>query len=104
MQDQWTQSRLEELHNALMSAFPSIGELERFTSIFLETPLDSITPYFNNTLDRVVFDLIQWARKEGRIGELLTAALRANPYNLKTNEVFRKFEDESSNQSSNRWG
>jgi hypothetical protein len=73
-----------ELHEALLSAFPTSAGLEQLTSLRLDTSLASITK--GGAQPALVLDLIQWAEAHGSVAELVVAALAENPGNpdLKT--------------------
>ena len=73
---------VQELQNALLSAF-SADELTRLVRIGLNENLDDHTSGGGQT--QVVFDLITWADRVGRLGELVTAAQEQNPGNAALN-------------------
>jgi len=69
-------TELSNLHDALMSAFPSRGSLARLIRYGLNESLDAIA--HGNQSD-LVFDTITWAHSSGRLDELIDAALAACP-------------------------
>jgi endonuclease G, mitochondrial len=74
-----TGKQREKLQLALLSAFPRRGNLEQFVSFSFNERLDELVEGGNYR--KVVFDLIEWARSEGRLEELITGAYTANPGN-----------------------
>ena len=57
---------IQELRDAIVSAFPDKGSLEMMVSIQLDENLDEIAG--GNTLKEVVFNLIfKWAKPQGRV-------------------------------------
>jgi S1-C subfamily serine protease len=74
----------EALSGALISAFPKPASLSQLTSYGLDVNLDAVTT--PGPLKDRVFELIEWSRSEGRLGELYAEALLRNPGNsaLKT--------------------
>lgn len=71
--------RLQQFHKALLSAFPTPGELKRMVSFKLDENLDAIAGGGNYL--EVVSNLIEWAKAQGRLEKLLTAAREHNPGN-----------------------
>jgi hypothetical protein len=69
----------EQLHRALLSAFPSRSELKQMVDFGLDQNLDQITSAGN--LDQTVFELIKWAETRSQERALILAAYRANPGN-----------------------
>jgi hypothetical protein len=78
-----TQQR-KQLYNALLSAFPARSDLARMIGFGLNENLDAIAG--GTSLSDTVFNLIQWATAQGRLEDLINAALSDNPGNpaLKT--------------------
>lgn len=70
---------LKKLHNALLSAFPDREVLAQMVAFELSEQLNYITGGSN--LSNTVFELIEWARAQGRLGELIQSARRHNPGN-----------------------
>lgn len=68
-----------ELHDALLSAFPSYSTLVRMVRYSLDENLEMIAS--GGSLQDVVFQLIVWAESRGQLDELLAGALRENPRN-----------------------
>jgi nucleoside phosphorylase len=70
----------EQLHKALLTAFPSRLDLKRMVDFGLDQNLDSIVS--NSNLDHAVFELIKWAEAQGKVSELIRAAYQANSGNV----------------------
>jgi hypothetical protein len=70
---------VKELQGALLAAFPKPDELRQMTLFVLNRSLDQITPEGN--LANRVFALIQWARAQGRLNELVDGAHAMNSGN-----------------------
>src|SRR5579871_1353886 len=75
----FTTEQFKQLYQALLSAFPNVGELKIFARTELGQDLDQIAG--GNTLAEVVFALIQWADAEGRSDELVRLANQKKPKN-----------------------
>jgi hypothetical protein len=74
----WTHPRWIALKDAIIDAFPTWDDLAKMVRFGLGERLEAIVQRGN--LNTVVFSLVDdWARPRGRRGELLTAALAANP-------------------------
>jgi nucleoside phosphorylase len=71
----------EQLHKALLSAFPSRSDLQQMVDFGLDTNLDTIVSYSN--LAHSVFELINWADAHDKIGELIRASYKANNGNAR---------------------
>ena len=71
-----TGKQIERLCDALLAAFDR-GELEQLTRIDLEESLEAIAG--SGKLSAVVFELVTWAQRTGRVGDLLTAAQSRRP-------------------------
>lgn len=69
------------LHAALLSAFPQHLDLKRAVFYGMEVNLDEVAGGQN--LSGTVFSLVEWARSVGRLDELVAAAKRENPGNVK---------------------
>src|SRR5262245_60634104 len=68
-----------KLRAALIDAFPRKDDLREMLDFELDLNLDAIADGEN--LERVTFNLITRFEREGRLGELVAAALRAVPGN-----------------------
>lgn len=68
------------LREALIDAFPSWGDLAIMVSDQLDERLGVVTAQ-SNDLEQVAFDLIEWVRARGRVGDLVVGARNANPGN-----------------------
>lgn len=69
---------IQELQDALLSAF-SADELTRVVRINLDENLDAIAG--DDNLSQIVFELITWADRRGRLDELIRGASNVNPRN-----------------------
>ncbi|MCC2667594.1 MAG: hypothetical protein K0Q72_65, partial [Armatimonadetes bacterium] len=68
---------IQQLHAALLSAFPKRSDLERMLRFELDARLDEITDVGN--LNDTVFRVIEWAEANGRIHDLIRGARNQNP-------------------------
>jgi 5'-methylthioadenosine/S-adenosylhomocysteine nucleosidase len=80
-------SQIQQLSEALLSAFPEPAALARMVRTGLDETLDAISSA--GSLSTVVSDLIEWAEGEGRIADLLDAARMESPDNPELAEVAR---------------
>ena len=71
-----TGKQIERFCDALIAAFDR-SELEQLTRIDLEEDLEAIVGSGKRNV--VVFELVTWAQRTGRVGDLLTAAQRRRP-------------------------
>jgi energy-coupling factor transporter ATP-binding protein EcfA2 len=67
-----------QFSDALLSAFPTPGDLERMVAFGMDA---NITTFANGNLSELVFRLVQWAEAQGRLEELVHAAYSNNPKN-----------------------
>ena len=74
----------QQLHAALLSAFPTRGELTQMVRFALSENLDTIA---TGNLSDVAFALIRWAEARGKLPALLDGALSRNPGNLELQEA-----------------
>ena len=72
-------TQLQQILNALISAYPNISALERMVRFGLNENLQSIAG--GSSLTDVVFQLISWAQAQGRLEELVREAYQQNPGN-----------------------
>lgn len=82
-----TTEQSEELHQAVLRAFPTPADLARVVRHKLGRNINEITP--NGTLSDVVVSLITWLESRNLIDEFITGARADNP----GNEELRQFED-----------
>jgi hypothetical protein len=68
--------KFKELHTALRSAFPSVGDLRLMVRVGLEANLDDIS--IRSNLQEIVQDLISWAEQRDEVEKLVTAARKEN--------------------------
>lgn len=71
--------QVRQLMQALTRAFPNVDDLEKVTRFGLDKNLAEIS--VRNSLDDIVFDLIEWAEAQGRVIELVDAACSESPGN-----------------------
>ncbi|MEM9923344.1 MAG: COR domain-containing protein [Cyanobacteria bacterium P01_D01_bin.50] len=81
--------KLRELHNAITSAYPEKTNLEMMLFYELNQNLDAIAT--GDNMKAVVFKLIQWAESQGRLKELVEAALEYNPGNIELQRISKYF-------------
>src|SRR5437588_9473860 len=74
----------QQLHDALLGAFPTRSALEQMVDYGLDENLNKIAG--NSNLSDAVFELIRWAKARDRIEELIRAALQVNWRNSKLRE------------------
>ena len=72
-------SQYQQLHSALLSAFPSHSSLAQMLRFGMDQSLAEIASGGN--LSNAVFSLIEWATAQGRIAELIVSARAANARN-----------------------
>jgi Effector-associated domain 1/TIR domain len=82
-----TPAECEELKQALMSAFPTPGELQQVVAFKLGKNLSVIAE--GNSYSEIVFNLIQWTRAHEKMDSLLIGARQMNPGNSRL-RVFEK--------------
>lgn len=68
----------KQLHQALLSAFPSLTTLNQLLSLGMDQNLAAIA---QGNLSDSVLQVLQWAEAMGRVDELISAASEANPGN-----------------------
>jgi hypothetical protein len=81
---------IEDIINALLSAFTSRDDLRKMIRIQMDEHLDEIAN--GNTLRILAFNLVDWAEQKGRVGDLVTSALNENPGNPDLQELAKRFE------------
>ncbi|MBW4599877.1 MAG: AAA-like domain-containing protein [Calothrix sp. FI2-JRJ7] len=75
----------KELQNALIDAFPNIATLEQMFEYELDKSLRAIVG--EGSLQEIVFKLIQAAKSQGWVEDLVRAAYNDNPGNLKLKAI-----------------
>ncbi len=70
---------MEQLSEALRSAFPCFSDLEQVVAFKLDTSLREIVAPAG--LRQVAFELIIWAESQGRLAELIRSAHAYRPGN-----------------------
>jgi hypothetical protein len=83
-----TSSQFKQLHDALLSAFPTVVSLKQMVRFELDENLDEIAGGQN--LSEKVFNLIDWAEAQRRTEELIKGACNHNP----SNPVLQQFMQE----------
>jgi hypothetical protein len=68
-----------QLRDALVSAFPSVQALAEMVSFGLDENLSALTTA--DGLNAAAFGLVEWARGQGRLDELVRVAYQANSGN-----------------------
>lgn len=71
--------QVRQLAEALTSAFPRKSDLERLIRYGLDRSLSEIAG--GDTVSEIVFQVIEWAEAQGRVADLITAAIAENPRN-----------------------
>jgi hypothetical protein len=72
--------QIGEIQEALLDAFPARDDLRMMVRIELDEKLEAIADGSNQRV--VIFNLISWAERTGRIDDLVQGALRQNQGNL----------------------
>ena len=80
--------QLERVHDALMDAFPTPGDLERLVRFGLSENVHEVA---TGTLNEVAFGLLRWSEARGCTRKLLAAACVRNPGNPKLARVAAEF-------------
>jgi chromosome segregation ATPase len=81
--------QVQDLQNALLSAFPSKEDLAQMVRIQLNQNLAAIAG--GQDLSAIVFNLITWAESSGRMQELIAKAGKSNPGNPQLNSFIEGF-------------
>ena len=76
---------LEELSKAILNAYPTKVKLKMMVRYKLNQNLASITT--GESMEEIVFELIEWAESKGRLNELAKAALEHNPGNQELQKI-----------------
>jgi Effector-associated domain 1/Caspase domain len=72
-----TPKQMQDLHQALLEAFPDESDLEMLVQFHLQTRLNRIS--MAKKYDKVVFDVIQFVNSRGKIRDLIEGAIADNP-------------------------
>jgi uncharacterized protein YjbI with pentapeptide repeats len=83
----------QQLHDALVAAFPSKPSLEQMLSHQLDKNLDAIAG--GNNLQEIVFDLIKTVESRGWIEDLVRAAYNENPGNPKLKAIAERLQTQA---------
>jgi hypothetical protein len=81
--------QLEELLNAILDAF-DVSSLEQLMRLRLNTDLAAVVAA-DQPMRSIVFDLIEWAQRNGQLEELVEAAHRFNPGNPRLASFYNKY-------------
>jgi len=76
-----TGPQLRSCHDVLLDAFPTRAAMAQLLLYDLDVKLDEITG--QPALREAYFELLRWAKGQGRLGELFKHAIAANSGNLK---------------------
>ncbi|MCA6621510.1 MAG: hypothetical protein IM542_02755 [Pseudanabaena sp. M165S2SP1A06QC] len=82
-------SEQKELYDALLSAFPSFGNLKAMVFFDLEENLEGIAG--SGILEDVVLNLLVWVKSRGKFQELIKAAYSSNKGNPKLEAIHQKY-------------
>lgn len=80
--------QFQQLHKAILDAYPSVSDLTLMVRFELEENIDTITS--DKNLSDSVYELIEWAESTGRTDKLIIGANNQNPGNLKLNEFIQQ--------------
>lgn len=75
----------KQLREALISAFPSETDLEVMLQDQMAIQLNLVAG--GKTYREIVFNLLKWAKSQGRLPDLVAAAYRSNPRNAELNRI-----------------
>ncbi len=81
----WSGSQIDALHQALLSAYPTQPKLQRMLRIEMDLRLNHYAGGAN--YGETVYELIEALEGESRLDELVAAAQRQNPRNLKLKQL-----------------
>jgi len=88
-----TQQESKQLHDALLEAFPSAGALEQAIYYQFGEHLPKIIGDISSfSLNELVYKVIQWAEASGQTTEMIEAARKVNPGNLKLHQFANLYE------------
>ncbi|WP_414624264.1 COR domain-containing protein, partial [Calothrix sp. CCY 0018] len=76
---------LKEFRNAIISAYPKKIKLKMMLSDELDENLDSISTGEN--IEEVVYELIEWAKAQNKLEQLVKAACKSNPGNQELQRI-----------------
>ncbi len=83
----------KKLQEAMLQAYPNKGDLEQMVRFYLDNNLDAIAG--GNTIQEIIFKLIQRAEARGKLKDLLNAILKDRPDNLQlkttVKELLKKY-------------
>ncbi|MDF5720227.1 MAG: FxSxx-COOH system tetratricopeptide repeat protein [Rhizonema sp. PD37] len=79
----------KEIHEALLDAFPTESSLEQMLSFELDKKLREIAGEGN--LQQIIFRIIETAKAQGWIEDLISAAKKINPGNVKLQAITQIF-------------
>jgi hypothetical protein len=75
----------QQIHDALLSAFPTRAALAQMLTFHMDVTLDAIVG--NGGLSQQVFELVVWAEAQGREQELMASARKSVPGNTALQEA-----------------
>ncbi len=79
--------KCSQLHQAIISAYPTKIKLEMMVNFRLKENLATIAGEID--LNTVVFELIKWAKAQGKLEELIEGAYNENPSNPELENFYR---------------
>jgi hypothetical protein len=80
-----SEQQIKELHIVFKNTFHSRVELQRIMSIRLGVNINVITG--SQSLDSIIFDLINWAEAQGQLAELIRAVAEEKPQNAELQKL-----------------
>jgi len=81
----WTGAQLEELHEALLSAYPNRADLSQLVRFKLNIRLNALAG--GDNYSQLVFSLIEALEAQERLSQLVAAALDGNPGNQRLRAI-----------------
>ena len=85
-------TKIKQLNEALLSAYPFLHGLKRLVRFRMEENLEDIAP--GNSLPETVTNLTKWAVEQGRLDELIQQAYQANPANRQLYDFVQQYQKE----------
>jgi len=84
----WTVPQIKEFQDALLDAFRQKSDLKQMVFFGLSENLDAIVG--GSSLREIIFNLTDWADAQGKLDDLLAAAIEANGNNAKLKQFAAK--------------
>src|SRR4051794_27803001 len=73
--------QLKQFFEALLKGYPTVADLTMMIRLELDENLEALAGSKEQPLAHLVFNLLMWGEAQGRLGDLLRAALGQNPTN-----------------------